>query len=87
MTALGLLLTKKNKAKVKQTIPVELWLNSVEQLDLINFVKLKRCLNAHTHNLNFDINETGTLDTNDHDAFIEYLVKGTVPARFLGGVL
>lgn len=87
MTALGLLLTKSNKAKVKQTIPVELWLTSLEQLDLITFIKLKRCLAYNTDNLNYDINATGILDTDDHDAFIDFLVKGTVPARFLGGLV
>ena len=82
---LALMLLKKNKTKVQQTTVVSSWLDTLEEVDLINFVKLKRCLHSQVHDFNFDINEDGKVDVNDHTAWIDYLVRGTIPARFVGG--
>ena len=81
---LALMLLKKNKTKVQQTTVVSSWLDTLEEVNLINFVKLKRCLNSQVHDFNFDINEDSKVDVNDHTAWIEYLVRRTVPARFTG---
>ena len=80
---LALMLLKKNKTKVQQTTVVNSWLDTLEEVNLINFVKLKRCLHNQVHDANFDINEDGKVDAADHTAWIDYLVSGTVPARFV----
>lgn len=79
---LALMLLKKKTIKAKTTTVVEAWLDELSEVNIINFVKLKRVLNSHINDINYDINEDGQVDLSDYTAWVDYLVKGTVPSRF-----
>lgn len=79
---LALILLKKKTIKAKTTNIVEAWLDELSEVNLINFVKLKRALNSHINDVNYDINEDSKVDLSDYSAWVDYLVKGTVPPRF-----
>lgn len=79
---LALMLLKTNKAKAKTTTVVQSWLTELPQVNLINFVKLKICLHDVVHDINFDINEDAKVDANDHNMWIDYLIRGTIPTRW-----
>lgn len=82
---LALMLLKKNKTKVKPTIVTASWLNSIEDINLVNLVKLKRCIRDNVVDLNFDINEDTKVDANDASAWIDCMLDISIPARFSGG--
>ena len=81
---LALMLLKKNKTKIKPTIITASWLNSIEDINLVNLVKLKRCLRDNVVDLNFDINEDLKVDANDASAWIDCMLGISIPARFRG---
>lgn len=79
---LALMLLKKNTIKAKTTTVVEAWLDELSEVNIINLVKLKRALNSHINDINYDVNEDGQVDLSDYSAWVDYLVCGTVPPRF-----
>lgn len=79
---LALMLLKKKTIKAKTTTVVEAWLDELSEVNIINLVKLKRALNSHINDINYDINDDGQVDLSDYIAWVDYLVKGTVPSRF-----
>lgn len=81
---LALMILKKNKTKVKPTIVTASWLNSIEDINLVNLVKLKKCLRDNVVDLNFDINEDTKVDANDLNAWVDCMLGRSVPARFRG---
>lgn len=81
---LALMLLKKNRMKGHQTQVVSSWLDTLAEVNLINFVKLKRALHNQVSDFNFDINEDSKVDGSDYTAWVDYLIRGTVPARFEG---
>lgn len=82
---LALMLLKKNKTKVKPTIVTASWLNSIEDINLVNLVKLKKCIRDNVVDLNFDINEDLKVDANDASAWVDCMLGVSIPARFSGG--
>ena len=82
---LALMILKKNKTKIKPTIVTASWLNSIEDVNLVNLVKLKRCLRDNVVDLNFDINEDLKVDANDLNAWVDCMLGISIPARFSGG--
>lgn len=79
---LALILLKKKTIKAKTTNIVEAWLDELSEVNLINFVKLKRALNSHINDVNYDINEDSKVDLSDYSAWVDCLVCGTIPPRF-----
>lgn len=79
---LALMLIKKNRSKCQTTSIVETWLDELSEVNLVNFVKLKRALNGHINDVNFDINEDTKVDLLDYNCWVDCLICGTVPPRF-----
>lgn len=82
---LALMILKKNKTKIKPTIVTASWLNSIEDINLVNLVKLKKCIRDNVVDLNFDINEDTKVDANDASAWVDFMLGISIPARFSGG--
>ena len=82
---LALMLLKKNKTKVKPTIVQATWLNSIDDINIVNLVKLKRRLRDNITDLNFDINDDLKVDENDLRAWVDCMLGRSVPPKFSGG--
>lgn len=82
---LALMILKKNKTKIKPTIVTASWLNSIDDINLVNLIKLKKCISNNGLDLNFDINEDTKIDENDVSAWVDCMLGISIPARFSGG--